>query len=118
MAADAGYDAGPFLDHLENDLGVVPHVPVRKGPIKAEDAAGQARRKARRRQPTEGYKLSQKVRKRVEEIFGWLKVVAGQGRARLVGRWKIGQDLTMAAAAYNLLRLGRLRPPPTARAVA
>lgn len=115
---DAGYDDGRFLEELESVFGVVPHVPVRKGSIKATDAAGEARRRARRRQKTKGYALSQRLRKRVEEIFGWLKTVAGQGRTRFVGRWKIRQAFTLAAAAYNLLRMVRLKPPPEVRTVA
>jgi len=115
---DAGYDDGPFLDALESDRGVVPHVPVRKGPIKATDAAGEARRRARRRKRTKGYALSQRIRKRVEEIFGWLKTVGGQARTRFVGRGRIRQAFTLAAAAYNLLRMVRLKPPPKTQAVA
>ena len=115
---DGGFDDGSFLDELESERGVVPHVPVRKGPIKATDAAGEARRRARRRQRTKGYALSQRIRKRVEEIFGWLKTVAGQARTRFVGRWKIRQAFTLAAAAYNLVRMVRLKPPPEAQAVA
>jgi transposase len=115
---DAAYDDGPFLDELESDRGVVPHVPIRKGPIKATDAAGEARRRARRRKRTKGYALSQRIRKRVEEIFGWLKTVAGQARTRFVGRWKIRQAFTLAAAAYNLVRMVRLKGPPAAGAVA
>lgn len=115
---DAGYDDGAFLDELESDLEVVPHVPVRKGKIVATDSAGQARRRARRRQATQGYRLSQRIRKRVEEIFGWLKTVAGQARTRFVGRWKIRQAFTMAAAAYNLLRMVRLKAPPATQAAA
>jgi len=115
---DAGYDDGRFLDELESAFGVVPHVPIRKGPIKATDAAGEARRRARRRQKAKGYALSQRLRKRVEEIFGWLKTVAGQARTRFVGRWKIRQAFTLAAAAYNLLRMVRLKPPPEVRTAA
>jgi len=115
---DAGFDDGSFLDELESERGVVPHVPVRQGPIKATDAAGGARRRARRRKRTKGYALSQRIRKRVEEIFGWLKTVAGQARTRFVGRWKIRQAFTLAAAAYNLLRMVRLKPPPEAQVAA
>lgn len=115
---DAAYDDGPFLEELESDRGVVPHVPIRKGPIKAPDTAGEARRRARRRKRTRGYALSQRIRKRVEEIFGWLKTVAGQARTRFVGRWKIRQAFTLAAAAYNLLRMVRLKPPPEVSATA
>ncbi|KPJ74757.1 MAG: hypothetical protein AMK72_11410 [Planctomycetes bacterium SM23_25] len=95
---------------------MVPHVPIRRGKIVATDAAGQARR--RRRRTIRGYRISQWIRKRVEEIFGCMKTVAGLARTRFVGRWKIRQAFTMAAAAYNLVRLVRLKGPPEAGAVA
>jgi len=62
--------------------------------------------------------MSQWIRKRVEEIFGWMKTVAGLARTRFVGRWKILQELLVAGAAYNLVRLVRLKGPPEAEAVA
>ena len=58
----------------------------------------------------EGYRLSQKCRKKVEECFGWLKSVAGMGRSRVVGRWKLRQLLEVSAAAFNLVRMRRLAP--------
>ena len=108
LGLDAGFDDGKFLHGLEDEDGIVPHVPVKRGKIKATDAAGRARRRARRRMRTHGYAVSQRLRKRVEEIIGWLKTVAGLARARTVGRWKLAQALEIAAAAYNLLRLVRL----------
>jgi len=54
----------------------------------------------------------------VEEIFGWMKTVAGLTRTRFVGRWKILQELLVAGAAYNLVRLVRLKGPPEPQAVA
>jgi len=74
--------------------------------------------RARRRKRTKGYALSQRARKRVEAIFGWLKTAGGQARTRFVGRWKMRQAITLAAAAYNLVRMVRLKPPPEAGAVA
>lgn len=109
LGTDAGYDDGRFLSELERE-SITPHTPIREGRIKAKDEAGQARRRARRRMKQVGYSISQRIRKRVEEIFGWLKTVGGMARTRFVGRWKIGQELLASAAAYNLLRLIRLRP--------
>ena len=54
--------------------------------------------------------MSQRIRKRVEEIFGWCKTVGGLARCRFVGRWKLKQQGEVVAAAYNLLRLARLAP--------
>lgn len=111
LGADAGYDAGPFLHTLEQEEQVVPNVPTRKGEIVGTDEAAEARRRARHRQQScEGYRISQRIRKRVEEIFGWAKTIGGLRRARHVGRWKIGQQALLVGAAYNLLRLARLAP--------
>jgi transposase len=111
LGADAGYDAGPFLHTLEQEEQVVPHVPTRKGEIVGTDEAAEARRRARERQQScQEYRVSQRIRKRVEEIFGWAKTIGGLRRARHVGRWKIGQQALLAGAAYNLLRLARLAP--------
>jgi len=109
LGMDAGYKDGKFLDAVEQ-FGIVPHVPVGEGPIVGDDPGAQARRRARRRAKSKGYGLSQRIRKRIEEIFGWCKMIGGLGRARFVGRWKIKLQSQITAAAYNLLRLARLRP--------
>lgn len=108
LAADKAYDEGGFLLRLERELGVVPHVAVRGSPIRAQGPEGWARRRARRRQRTRSYQLSQRVRRRIEEVFAWLKGVGGLRRAPFVGRWKIQLHAYAAAATYNLLRLTRL----------
>ena len=92
-------------------------MPLVKGP---QDPAGvrhlqrrpgiEARQRMKARQETEGYGLSQRCRKKIEEGFGWLKSVAGLGRSRVVGRWKLRQLLEVGAAAYNLVRLRSLKP--------
>jgi transposase len=105
VGMDAGYDDGAFLHEMEKKLRIVPHVPVRRGPIVAKGPSADARRKARRRRRTKGFALSQRIRKRVEEAIGWTKTVAGLARTRFVGRWKIAQDALLAGAAYNLLRM-------------
>ena len=60
----------------------------------------------------EGYGLSQPARKRIEEAFGWMKTIAGQRRTRLRGIDRVGWSFTLAAAAYNLIRLPRLLQAP------
>src|ERR1019366_10780819 len=51
---------------------------------------------------------SQRIPKRIEEAFGWIKMIAGQEKTKLRGRERIGWAFTFAAAAYNLTRLPKL----------
>ena len=55
-----------------------------------------------------GYVASQRIRKRIEEAFGWIKEIALQRRARHRGKDRVGWQFTLAAAAYNLIRLPKL----------
>ncbi|MDQ7014266.1 MAG: transposase [Planctomycetota bacterium] len=55
-----------------------------------------------------GYAISQRTRKKVEEVFGWCKTIAGLARSRHVGRWKLRQQVELAAATYNLVRMRKL----------
>jgi len=112
LGADAGYDDGAFLAELEHQE-VTPHVALRKGAIRLRSPQARARWRMRLRQRGIGYQLSQRKRKLVEEIFGWGKVVGGLRRARHAVRWKIRQCVEMIGAAYNLLRIARLRPEPS-----
>jgi transposase len=116
IGADAGYDSGPFLLELE-ERGVEPHVAMTSTePADLETARGDrqqniaARQRMKDRQQKVGYTLSQRVRKRVEECFGWQKTIAGLARSRWVGRWKLRQYFELTAAAYNLLRMRKLQP--------
>lgn len=59
------------------------------------------------------YQLSQWRRKRVEEIFGWLKTVGGLRKTRHRGIARVGSTFTFAAAAYNLVRMRNLLPVAT-----
>lgn len=54
------------------------------------------------------YSISQRIRNRIEEAFGWIKVVAGQDKTRFRGCERVGWAFTFAAAAYNLVRLPKL----------
>lgn len=109
LGADAGYRDGKYLHALEQ-FGIVPHVPMGDGPIVGDHDLAQARRRAKRRQATVGYQISQRIRKRIEEIIGWFKTIGGLARSRFVGRWKLKQQGEVTASAYNLLRLARLAP--------
>ena len=116
LGADKGYDSGEFYQELEKRL-IEPHVPLVKTPRDpklvrdAKERAGvEARHRMEKRQTGDGYRLSQKCRKKIEEVFGWLKGVAGMGRSRWVGRWKLQQMLEVSAAAFNLVRLRKLAP--------
>ena len=55
-----------------------------------------------------GYSLSQRARKRVEEIFGWLKTVGGLRKTRYRGVRRVGWMFTFATAVYNLVRIRNL----------
>jgi len=58
----------------------------------------------------EGYAVSQRKRKRIEEIFGWMKSIGGLRKSRFVGIVKRQLAAYMVAAAYNLLRMARMQP--------
>jgi transposase len=107
LGMDKGFDDGSFLAELGR-LGIRAHLPVPPVRWRAPEPGTLARDQAHQRMRTKGYQISQRIRKRVEEIFGWFKTVGGLARARLVGRWKVAQEMLMTGAAYNLLRLARL----------
>jgi IS5 family transposase len=99
LGADKGYDAEDFVNELRS-MRVTPHV--------AQNTSG--RRSAINRRTTRhgGYAVSQRVRKRIEEAFGWIKTVAAQDKTRFRGVGRVGFAFTFAAAAYNLVRLPKL----------
>ena len=109
LGADRGYAAGAFLAEVERRRGT-PHVPMPDVAIRGDDRSAAARRRARDRMGTAVYQVSQRIRKRIEEVFGWAKSFGGLRRARYVGRWKIKQQSLTTLAAYNLLRLAKLKP--------
>jgi transposase len=116
LGSDKGYDSGEYYCEMEKRR-VEPHgamVDQRLRDVEnvrpLERAKVEARHRMKARQSTVGYRLSQRCRKKLEEAFGWLKSVAGLGRSRVVGRWKLRQLLEIGAAAYNLVRLRKLAP--------
>ena len=105
---DRGFQAGEFLRTVEEDLHITPHVPISAERVTSRGEAGDARRRMLRRMKTKGYALSQRARKKIEQMFGWMKQAGGLRKVRHVGRWKIQQVAYLWAAAYNLLRLAHL----------
>ena len=92
-------------------------------PASERDAACGAEHEAewrqRHRRPNarhDGYEISQKKRKRIEECFGWLKTIALMRKVRHRGIEKVGWVFTFAAAAYNLVRMRKLLASPVGAA--
>lgn len=99
VGADKGYDTRDFVAQARS-LAVTPHV-----------AQNTSRRRSAidgRTTQQPGYSVSQRVRKRVEEIFGWLKTVGLMRKTRHKGVARVGWMFTFAAAVYNLVRMRNL----------
>ena len=99
LGADKGYDAEDFVNELRS-MNATPHV--------AQNANGRSSAIDDRTTGHAGYAVSQRIRKRIEEAFGWIKTVAGQERTKVRGRERVGWAFTFAASAYNLARLPKL----------
>ena len=104
LGADKGYDTAEFVASCRA-LKVTPHIARNEG-----RAGGSAL--DRRTACQGGYAVSQRVRKRVEESFGWMKTVGGLRRTRYRGLVRTQLHAYLVAAAYNLLRIARLSPAP------
>jgi transposase len=100
LGADKAYHAWRFRQALR-DRGYVPHTALR-----SETGWGGARII-----PPAGYTQSQRIRKRIEEIFGWVKAIGGQSKTKVRGRSRVAQGFQIAVAAYNLLRIPKLLSP-------
>jgi transposase len=102
LAADRGYDTRAFVEQLRQRQ-VTPHV--------AQNTSGNRRSAIDGRTTRHpGYQLSQRVRKRIEECFGWIKTVGGGRKLRYVGCVKNQLWATFTAVAYNLVRMANLEP--------
>jgi IS5 family transposase len=105
LGADKAYDVMGFVGDLRS-RAVTPHIARNDHLTKT----GKRRRSAIDGRTTRhpGYGVSQRIRKRIEEAFGWIKTVAGHQKTRFRGLARVGFAFTFAAAAYNLVRLPRL----------
>ena len=104
VAADKGYDTRGFVAEMRN-LRATPHVAQHHTRLGGSAIDGRTTRHA-------GYQISQRKRKRIEEVFGWLKTVAMLRKSRHRGVFKVGWVFTFAAAAYNLVRMRNLARLP------
>ena len=99
LGADKGYHTKDFVAHLRKK-NVAPHI----AEIEGRKTPGLDARTTRHA----GYAVSQRKRKRVEEIFGWMKAYGGLRRTMARGLPRVRIHAYIVAAAYNLLRMSRL----------
>jgi len=99
VGADKAFDTADFVDAMR-DLHVTPHV--------AQNSTGRRSAIDGRTTQHPGYAISQKARKRVEEIFGWLKTVGLMRKLRHRGTARVDWMFVFTTATYNLVRLGNI----------
>ncbi len=99
LGADKGYDARDFIDELRH-MEITPHV--------AQNDTNRRSAVDERTTRHAGYQLSQKARKRIEEVFGWMKSIGLLRKVRYRGLERVGWMFTFTAAAYNLVRIRNL----------
>jgi transposase len=99
LGSDKAYDAAEHVANLRA-MGVTPHV--------AQNLSGRRSAIDGRTTRHSGYAISQRIRKRIEEPFGWIKAAAGLRKARHRGIGRVGWMVTLTAAAANLIRLPKL----------
>lgn len=109
LAGDKGYDVAEFVEDLRART-VTPHFAVQDHLSKTGK-----RRKTKidgRTIRHPGYGISQVIRKRIEEVFGWIKQSAGLRQSKFRGHARVNAQFTLAMAAYNLIRLPKLLEAP------
>ena len=99
LGADKNYDTAAFVAALR-EMEVTPHV--------AQNNTNRRSAIDRRTTRHPGCGLSQKIRKRIEEVFGWTKTCGTMRKTRHRGQDRVGWSFTLTAAAYNLIRLPKL----------
>jgi len=102
LGADKAYDIRSFVELLRV-IKTTPHIAGKNASYSMIDARTT-------RHP--GYEISQRKRKCVEEIFGWMKTIGLMRKTRHRGLERVGWMFTLAAAAYNLVRIRNLSPAP------
>jgi len=100
VGGDKGYDTRGFVATLRA-LGATPHI--------AQKARSRTLDRRTTRHP--GYTVSQRVRKRIEEVFGWMKTVGGMRKLKHRGGERVNWQFLFTAAAYNLVRMRTLMTP-------
>ena len=104
LGADKAYDTAAFVERVRAE-GITPHVAEHITARRGSNLDGRTTRHP-------GYALSQRARKRIEEIFGWGKTIGGWRKSRYRGLPRNGLWAYLVAAAYNLVRMVKLMPAP------
>lgn len=109
LGADKAYDVKGFVEALRERC-VTPHITIdgrvsKTGVVRKTAVDGRVTRHP-------GYAISLTCRKRIEEIFGWIKVQAGRAKLKVRGRAKAEAVFSFAVAAYNLIRIPKLLAAP------
>jgi transposase len=110
LGADKAYDVTAFVEDLRSRQ-VTPHIAIngrvsKHGVVRKTAVDGRTTRHS-------GYQVSQICRKRIEEVFGWIKAQAGLAKVKVRGCAKAEAVFTFAVAAYNLIRIPKLLAPIT-----
>lgn len=100
LGADKGYDTRDFVAALRSS-GITPHVAQNIQPRRRSAIDGRTARHV-------GYAQSINVRKRIEQVFGWIKQSAGLRQLKARGRSKVGAVFRLHVVAYNLIRISNL----------
>jgi transposase len=103
VAADKAYDTKDFVSEMRG-MNVTPHVSQNTKRPGGSAIDGRTTRH-------EGYQVSQRKRKRIEEVFGWIKTVGTLRKTRHRGLETVRWVFTFTAAAYNLVRMRNLMSP-------
>jgi transposase len=103
VGADKAYDTKDFVSEMRG-MNVTPHVAQNTKRPGGSSIDGRTTRH-------EGYQVSQRIRKRIEEVFGWMKTVGTLRKTRHRGLETVRWVFTFTAAAYNLVRMRNLVSP-------
>ena len=104
VAGDKGYDTNGFVADVR-ELGFTPHVAPNTTGTGASAIDGRTTRHP-------GHDVSQRIRKRIEEPFGWIKTIAGGRKLRYIGRQRNRAWFLMTGAVYNIIRIAALDATP------
>ena len=103
LAGDKGYDTKDFVAELR-DRGITPHIAPNTTRARSTIDGRTTRH--------EGHGVSQRIRKRIEEPFGWIKTIAGGRKLRYIGRQRNRAWFLMTGAVYNIIRITALDARP------
>jgi IS5 family transposase len=100
LGADKGYDTRDFVADIRF-AGVTPHVAQNAGPRRRSAVDGRTTRHP-------GYAQSINARRRIEQVFGWIKQASGLRQLKARGRSRVGAVFRLHVVAYNLIRMANL----------